>query len=309
MGRSKFNANTAESLTIATWKAKCEGMHLALLAAGLVRGSDTGQIVFSNFASLPAANTLCGFAIYLFPDALQSTSPIFIRAEYWTNPNSRPEVRFSVGKGSNGTGALTSTIADVVGFPSRATTTNITGQAGENYVSFAEGSLCILSDIGTPTNSSAQSPTYFSLERTRNSSGASTGDGFLFALSCAPLTTAPTTPTIRTIKCFRYSDLAFFTLTNILQVPGDMYTTSMGVGATPMLLIPYVLFPGGAPWQPLSICAIPPLDRPTVEWTATLYGKSLTYIAPENTSSSGTTLPRSHLDANAYNATAILWVP
>lgn len=78
----------------------------ALAAAGLVLHTDTGQIDFTT-VTWTAANTVSGYQIWKFSDALQATKPIYIKLEYGTNNSNGPQMWITVGIGTNGAGLIT----------------------------------------------------------------------------------------------------------------------------------------------------------------------------------------------------------
>jgi hypothetical protein len=68
----------------ATFRAWGSGIAAQIAAMGLVQTSDTGQINWVTVAR-PALNTIAGYEIWRFNDALQATKPVFIRIDYGTS--------------------------------------------------------------------------------------------------------------------------------------------------------------------------------------------------------------------------------
>lgn len=79
-----------------------------LLAAGLTKTADTGQIDWTT-ATRPAVNVSAGYEIWRFNDALHATAPIFFKIEYGTSSAGAtvPHLWLTVGSGSNGAGTIT----------------------------------------------------------------------------------------------------------------------------------------------------------------------------------------------------------
>lgn len=78
-----------------------------LSTIGLIQTADTGQVNWGT-VTRPGANTEGGFEIWRFDDALQATSPIYIRFGYGTgNAVNRSRIQMTVGVGTNGAGVIT----------------------------------------------------------------------------------------------------------------------------------------------------------------------------------------------------------
>jgi hypothetical protein len=104
-------------------------LHNALVAAGLVNTSDTGQIDFATVVRA-AGNTAAGYKIYRFNDALQATAPIFLKLEFGSSSsNTAPNMWLTVGTGTNGAGTINGTVT-----PRRTTArSSLPGSAVTNY--------------------------------------------------------------------------------------------------------------------------------------------------------------------------------
>lgn len=94
--------------TFATFAAWGRLVGQQLVAAGLVKTADTGQIDWDTVATMPGIGVIAGFEIYRFNDALQATKPIFIRVRYGTSSGSAstPALHVSVWGASNGAGTM-----------------------------------------------------------------------------------------------------------------------------------------------------------------------------------------------------------
>lgn len=97
--------------TDAEFRAWGSALSAAMQTCGLLPSADTGQINWTTVARPAGANTPAGYEIYQFTDALQATSPIFVKIEYGTGTTltnyGSPALWLTVGQGSNGTGTLT----------------------------------------------------------------------------------------------------------------------------------------------------------------------------------------------------------
>lgn len=110
-----------------------------LAAVGLVQTSDTGQI---NWATVnrAAANNNAGYEIWRFNDAVQGTSPIFLRIDYGTAASSAnaPNIKITVGTGSNGSGTITGT-ALTASFRVNAGVAQTSDTARQSYMCAVDG--------------------------------------------------------------------------------------------------------------------------------------------------------------------------
>jgi hypothetical protein len=80
----------------------------ALVAAGFVQTSDTGQLNPATATRPTGTNTVGGYQIWRFDDDAQSTQPIFIKVEYGVpSVVTRLQIWITIGTGSDGAGAIT----------------------------------------------------------------------------------------------------------------------------------------------------------------------------------------------------------
>jgi hypothetical protein len=142
----------------------------ALLACGLTKASDTGQIDWATVLKPAAGSTAQGYEIWRFSDALQATAPVFIKIEYGSSSGATiPAIWVTVGTGTNGAGTLTGQVGarhNIRVSSSSSTLANIYVSAASNRVSVALWPG--LSNAGI----------FFSLERVRDNTGTETGDIF-----------------------------------------------------------------------------------------------------------------------------------
>lgn len=147
-----------------------------LESGGVIKTADSGQIDWTTVTFPGANNTLAGYEIRRFSDAMQATDPVFIKILYYRDSaTSRIGFRFQIGTGSNGSGTITGMLydgsADAFMLQSVAGTFTAAVSAGTNRFTFA---------IHATTSGSI-----FALERSVNSSNAVTNEGLLF-LNHAP---------------------------------------------------------------------------------------------------------------------------
>lgn len=143
--------------------------------AGLVQTADTGQIDWVTVTAPGVINTFQGYEIWRFNDALQATAPVFIKFEYGSATGSvnNPAVRFQLGSGSDGAGALTGSLSTVTTAMATALAVTTT-----HYWSGSTGRFLALMG-GGGTGSGVNTPLIFSLERSKAASGADTVEAVL----------------------------------------------------------------------------------------------------------------------------------
>lgn len=159
----------------AGFRAWAQELSNELVAAGLVRTADTGQINFST-VNRPATNTAGGYEILRFDDALQGSYPIYIKIEYGTgSATANPQCWITVGTGSNGSGTLTGQTSTRGAWVFGAAVTS-TVTAYPSYVCVASGHVGVAWKLGA---SSGAGHGLFIICRTHDTSGAPTGTGFV----------------------------------------------------------------------------------------------------------------------------------
>jgi hypothetical protein len=158
----------------------------AFQTIGLVKTGDTGQMNTATITYPAGTNLAAGYEIRRFDDALQATCPIFIRWEPYRSINvNGPAIRFRFGTGTDGAGNLTNewsafnyqnsiylsvdALAGVAG-SSRAVWATAVQSAVE-----ARASLIYAPD---PTSDFASVGFHMAVQRTVDSNGVPTGDGF-----------------------------------------------------------------------------------------------------------------------------------
>jgi hypothetical protein len=160
----------SDTTNLRLWAA---GLHNALIAAGWVNTSDTGQ---TAPAALTGGIGLGGFEIFHPTDTLQGTAPFFVKLGYGsiTGSDNRPAVYVSIGQGTDGAGNLTGNFTNVFKLGTQF------GPSTTPYNCYFCGStnrfnVSLWSDPGF----NAYDNITFSIERTKDATGADTADGII----------------------------------------------------------------------------------------------------------------------------------
>lgn len=169
---------TPYSNTDALFRQWCQHIH-DTFALGWVQTSDTGQINLTTVVKPAAANTQQGYEVWRMNDALQATAPVFVKIAYGSGAAAAYlGVWITIGTGSDGAGNITGVVFDG-GSVAAATFSNnsqdtasqpLYGSADTNRITFNVGGyngITYLVACG--------------IERTKDSTGADTADGVLFA--------------------------------------------------------------------------------------------------------------------------------
>lgn len=162
----------ADPTALAGWAASLSAQ---IQACGLVKTADTGQINMAGPPAMGAAHTSYGYEIYRFADALQATSPVFMKIEYGSGGQNgaRPGLWITFGTGSDGAGNLTGRVSTRI--PLSAYEASNTAGSNKCYVSGDTGRLC----FSLFNNTDTRYGLLFSVERTCDAAGNLTGDGLM----------------------------------------------------------------------------------------------------------------------------------
>lgn len=157
--------------TDAEFREWAQAVHDALVAVGMTQTADTGQINLATVAKPTGTGTYMGYEVFRFSDALQATKPVYIRVEYGSAQGSatRPGVAVTVGTGTNGAGTITGQAGSrMVLYPSADPSAGAGRFSGANN----RLSFCLY-----PDGSGTANVIFFSVERTKDDTGADNGDG------------------------------------------------------------------------------------------------------------------------------------
>lgn len=179
------------SATAADFRLWGQGVAAALVACGLVKTADTGQINWATVAAPGVANTFMGYEIYRFSDTLQATAPVFIRIEFGSGASAAaPNLKLSVGTTTSGAGVLGGQVSEP-----RTGHANFADSASSGRVCYASGDGSYINYVlfpGGTTGTYNRSMCFFIVDRTRNNDGTANGDGIFFAAGDGMSIAAPT---------------------------------------------------------------------------------------------------------------------
>jgi hypothetical protein len=225
---------TFDSTSDANFRAWGSGIAASLVAAGLVQTSDTGQINWTTVSRGANPGTsvesIYGYEIYRFNDALQATKPVFIKVEYgvlWsvtsggaTATPSQSVIYITVGTSTNGAGTVNSAVitsrnryigGTVFGGSGGSSPVSPFGAASASSPCYTCGDgSSVAQALGITNNAQpiytgtavfspdySSLPAYLLIERSRNADGTANGDGLIVLMSYwnHSYGSAPTVPT------------------------------------------------------------------------------------------------------------------
>lgn len=167
-------SNAPYNSTNAIFQAWGSGIDGAFTTFGWVRTSDTGQVNWTTVPFPTVANSSQGYSIFKMADSLQGTYPCFIKIEYGSfTPALNPGLWITIGTGSDGSGNITGILKARLQI---APWNNV----NTSWPSYFSGSADRYCAVLWPIGSNNYYYTMFSIERTKNASGATTGDGLMF---------------------------------------------------------------------------------------------------------------------------------
>jgi hypothetical protein len=144
----------------------------AMEAVGFTKTADTGQVDWAAVAKPTAINTYTGYEIRQFTDTLQATVPVFVKIEYGNGSYAvgKPGLRITVGRGSDGAGALT---GDVAGYFYLTCSGSTETASVPSYVSSDGGRI----NLGLWLVNAGSSANAFWIERLKNDDGSPNANG------------------------------------------------------------------------------------------------------------------------------------
>lgn len=138
---------------------------------GLLQIVDAAQINWATVATPGAINTVKGYEIWYFADALQATVPVYVKIEYGSGSGAADGALWlSFGTGDNGAGALTGVVSTRVQVKCTASAGNIT------HIWSGDTNRALVAVMGAAAATSMN----ISFERTVDINGAVTSEGILF---------------------------------------------------------------------------------------------------------------------------------
>lgn len=197
----------------------------SLINAGLVQTSDTGQIDVTTVVK-PAVNTLIGYFVFRFADALQSTSPVFIRITVTTAGAAGypPTFTFRVGQGTDGAGNLTGAMSSIQQWanPSAASTTSPTLIS---YATHSNGFAGLCFAPGIVTSTSVGAPT-FTVQRICDNTGSPIAQGVVVTTASNSVTSSGTADVLLFLPTV---SLTTSTTLSLGMLPGVGGSTQVGL--------------------------------------------------------------------------------
>lgn len=177
---TKFDSTLKPTTGDATmYRAWMQFIHDAVVSFGWVQTGDTGQLDIATAPVPTTTNTRTGYRAYRMDDALQATKPCFMRLDFGnTNGLANPALSVSLGTGTNGGGTLTGKFFEPNppgGAPMLGTAAASTTQINNCYASGDPSRLQLAMFVSTSTSFIFA----FSIERSKDASGADTGDAFI----------------------------------------------------------------------------------------------------------------------------------
>lgn len=268
--------------TTAGGTAGFKQIHDALIAAGMVQTSDTGQLNLTTAPTYVATSSyVYGYTVYRFNDSYQSTYPIYVRFEWRNSANvtsAVPSMLISVGESTDGAGAVTGRNAFT---PSNPSSTNSTATAYTNYVCVKDGTLTLAI---APLHAVAAVRQLFIIDRLRDLTGQPV-PGYTFTRRSTNGTTmymlTSTASTARTyLASYNHSNTPSSTNTPTVFAPfaWQNETTTMNIGGDIPFFPMYIMDPDartslGELHLPLADVAF------NTDITVTRFGASHTYKA------------------------------
>lgn len=169
------NTVVVQSTTDAEFRLWCAFIDsIFLLTSCWVDTAAAGSINLTTVLKPAAINTSQGFKVYRMNDALQATAPVFVKIEYGSGAAAvNPAFWYTIGTTHDGSGNLGNILAartQLFAGGSSSSATKCIGSADTNRITFA----VFLNIVNTY-------PMWFSLERTKDATGADTATGLLFA--------------------------------------------------------------------------------------------------------------------------------
>lgn len=160
-----------DNSTLTNFKQWAQIISNFFTTAGWLQSTDTGQVNWSTIATVPTG----GNYVYEIWEPNDGLTNFFLKIEYGTNASSTngPQLRLSVGTGTNGAGTLTGFIAGPFLTPQGAVTVTSAVTQFQCYLSGAAGRMGVAMWVDDTTNTG---PIAFVVARSKNSSGSNTSD-------------------------------------------------------------------------------------------------------------------------------------
>lgn len=144
--------------------------------SGWVDTAATGEVNLTTMTAPGSNNTYAGYKVYRMADSLQGSYPCFLKIEYGRgNGVNYPSIRLTLGTAHDGAGSLTGT---------QVTATTVCGSGNTSASSlncFASGTTSRFQCAMFADNTGTTYSFAFSVERTKDATGADDSTGIVFA--------------------------------------------------------------------------------------------------------------------------------
>ena len=179
------STNPIDSTTDVAFRAWGSDISAQLLAIGLTKTGDTGQVNWATVTVVGAYSSAVsrGYEIWAFNDPLQGTAPIVFKIEYGAAAAAQPVLWITVGTGSDGAGTITGAV--------KSTRQSITANVA-NYTSGLVSRFCYVPatgflGMGLKLNGQGSSNGVFGIFIMRNNdtTGAATANGATLFMGAA----------------------------------------------------------------------------------------------------------------------------
>lgn len=144
------------------------------------KSADTGQINWGA-VNKPAVNVSGGYEIRYLNDSMHASAPIYVKLEFGTNANSTayPAMWITIGTGSNGSGTITGIVLAREEIFAGNYVLDSTVAVKASYYCGVDG--CIWFAFKTKNRNTNIAPVFaMYIERTRDSAGTATSEGFVY---------------------------------------------------------------------------------------------------------------------------------
>lgn len=254
-----------------------------IAAVGLIKIADTGTVNWATVAKPSTANSGTAWEIWRLNDALQATHPLFIKIEYGALFLTAPGIWITLGRGSNGAGAITGILAPrrlatYEGTPATAGDPNNTIEP--IYISSDGSSLAIVARVSSSATTS-HNPAVI-IDRSRDASGTATASGGVILTEGGGAINL-TTPAPASMHSWTYN--GDFTMGDVSAcAPANVNSSTPITGITSLAIadkapvFPYIaVVPNHDPWQVLAAVGVMAGDAANGPFTANVLGQVRTY--------------------------------
>jgi len=229
------------------FRAWGSGFSAGLAAIGFVKTADTGQIDWGTVIAPVSNGQQKGYEVWRFNDSLQASTPLFFRVGYGAAPSHVPSpgIYFTIGKGSDGAGNITG-VLNAMQASYVSVTTAINATVSNWFMSSGDGSMLTFAPALAAIDAVSTAKWWFSLDRSRDVSGAPTNKGIWSAHNYAAQVSG---------MGVNYASAAFNETYSVpVVLPGrTSVPDSLASGGKAPLASPVVTDGVGNFWQPRSV--------------------------------------------------------